>query len=60
MTRRIKGDSVKKKPASSFVVPFGTTFSEISHLGVADRLLESPKRARHSASIAKKDKHMNK
>ena len=37
MTLRIKGDSVKDKPASSFVVPFGTTHGEISHLGVADR-----------------------
>ena len=29
MTLSIKSDSVKNKPASSFVVPFGTTLSEI-------------------------------
>ena len=59
MTLSIKGESVKNKPAISFVVPFATTLSEISHLGVADRWLKTPKRTRYSASIAKKGKHMN-
>ena len=60
MTLRINGDSVKNNPASLFDVPFGTTLSEISQLGAADRWLETPKRTGCSASIAKKDIHMNK
>ena len=42
---------MKNKLASSFVVPFGTTLSEISHLGVADRWLETPKRARYNTLV---------
>ena len=60
MTLSIKANSVKNKPASSFVVLFGATLSEISHLGVAHRWLETPKRARYSVSIAKKDERMSK
>ena len=52
---------MKNKLASSFVVPLlEPRLARFPHLGVADRLLETPKRARYSASIAKKDKHMNK
>ena len=61
MTFSIKRDRVKNKPASAFVVPFGTTHSEISPISEwqtgGSKLL---KRARYRASIAKKDKHMDK
>ena len=43
---------MKNKPASSFVVPFATTLSEITHLGVADRWLETPiKPESHGANL---------
>ena len=60
MTFSIKADSVKNKPASSFVVPFGTTLREISPSRSGSRWLEIPKQARYSASIAKKNELMNK
>ena len=40
------GDSVENKPASLLVVPLGRAFSGIPHLGVVDRWLATPKRAR--------------
>ena len=45
-------NSVENKPASLLVVPLGKALSEIPHLGVVDRWLAIPKRARCSAMIA--------
>ena len=39
-------DSVENKPASLLVVPLGKALSGIPHLGVVDRWLATPKRAR--------------
>ena len=37
---------MEKKPASLLVVPLGKALSGIPHLGVVDRWLATPKRAR--------------
>ena len=39
-------DSVENKPASLFVMQLGKALSWIAHLGVVDRWLATPKRAR--------------
>ena len=39
-------DSVENKPASLLVVPLGKALSGFPHLGVVDRWLATPKRAR--------------
>ena len=60
MTFSIKGDSLKNKPATSFVVRSEPRLARFPHIVVADRWLEILKQARFSASIAKKNEHINK
>ena len=52
-------DSVENKPASLLVVPLGKTLSGISHLGVVDRWLATPKRARIAHRSLSRDRRIN-
>ena len=45
-------DSVKNKSASLLIGPLGKTLGGIPHVGVVDRWLATPRRARYSALIA--------
>ena len=60
MTRSIKDDSVKNNRQVHMLRRSEPRLARFRHLGVANRWLETPKRAHCSASIAKTDKHMKK
>ena len=50
---------MENKPASSFVVSLGKALGGILHLGVVDRWLATPKRARIAFLSLSRDRRMN-